>query len=116
MIHSVTGVSDDIDLDVALEQVIDQCRQQLGRKRPQVGLLFSSCLKADFPKILSVILETFQGLELVGCTTDGEVNRETGFIEDSISLMLLASDTVEFSTAVAKNLSRNAESSFKTAF
>ncbi|MGB3211226.1 MAG: FIST N-terminal domain-containing protein [Desulforhopalus sp.] len=115
MIQSVIGVSDDIDLTVAIEEVISECTKSLGDLIPQVGILFTSCMKADFPDILNRILQSFPGVELIGCTTDGEINRETGFIEDSISLLLLSSDSVEFSTAIARNLSDNAEASFVTA-
>lgn len=116
MIHSAIGISDDIEIGVALEEVIEQCVRQLGTCRPQAGILFSSCMDADFPEILNRILQQFPGLQLIGCTSDGEISRETGFIEDSLALLLLASDTLEFATAVATNISENAKESFKLAF
>lgn len=116
MIQAVIGISDDIDLGVSIEEVLEQCRQQLGTCRPQAGILFTSCMDADFSEILGRILRVFPGLQLVGCTTDGEITRETGFIEDSLALLLLSSDTLEFATAVATNLSRNAKESLQTAY
>jgi hypothetical protein len=116
MIQTATGISDDIDLALALEDVIDQCRQQLGTIRPQAGILFSSCLDADFPKVLSRILEEYPDIQLIGCTSAGEISHHTGFIEDSIALLLLYSDTLEFVTAIATNLSQNAEESFRIAY
>jgi hypothetical protein len=116
MIKTAIGISDDIDLDAAIEEVIGQCLKQLGTCRPQAGILFSSCMDADFPKILNRILRDFPGLQLIGCTSDGEISRETGFIEDSLALLLLSSNTLEFATAVATNISGNAKDSFRTAF
>ncbi len=116
MLQAAIGISDDIDLDVAIEEVIGQCLKQLGTSRPQAGILFSSCMDADFPGILGRILRDFPGLQLIGCTSDGEISRETGFIEDSLALMLLSSDTLEFATAVATNISVNAKDSIRTAY
>jgi hypothetical protein len=116
MIQATIGISDDIDLAVAIEEVVEQCRQQLGSLRPQAGMLFTSCMDADFSEILGKILREFPGIQLIGCTTDGEITRETGFIEDSLALLLLSSDTLEFATAVATNLSQNAKNSFHAAY
>jgi hypothetical protein len=116
MLQAVIGISDDIDLSVAIEKVISSCRLQLGSLRPRAGILFTSCMDADFPGILGRILREFPGLHLVGCTTDGEISRPTGFIEDSLALLLLSSDTVEFSSAIAQNLSANAQTSLQAAF
>ncbi|MBU1564391.1 MAG: FIST C-terminal domain-containing protein [Proteobacteria bacterium] len=116
MIQAAIGISDDIDIDVAIEEVLGQCQKQLGTSRPQVGILFSSCMEADFSEILGRILREFPKLQLIGCTTDGEISRETGFIEDSLALLLLSSDTLEFATAVATNISTNAEDSLGKAY
>lgn len=116
MLQAVIGISDDIDLSVAIEKVIGSCRLQLGLLPPGAGILFTSCMDANFPGILGRVLHEFPGLHLVGCTSDGEISRQTGFIEDSLALLLLASDTVEFSSAIARNLSENAETSLQAAF
>ena len=116
MIQTAIGISDDIDLAFALEEVINQCGQQMGTIRPQAGILFSSCMDADFPKILSRILEEYPDIQLIGCTSNGEISHHSGFIEDSIALLLLSSDTLEFATAIATNLSQNAEKSFHIAY
>lgn len=118
MIHSVIGISDDIDLAVAIEDVIAECQNKWGDWSclPQVGILFTSCMDANFSDLLARILREFPDLQLIGCTTDGEISRQTGFIEDSLALLLLSSDTLQFATAVATDLSQNAEASFRAAF
>lgn len=73
MLHSVIGVSDDIELGTALEEVIEECREKLDGHTPRVGILFSSCIDANFKDILFRIEKAFSGLQLIGCTTDGEI-------------------------------------------
>lgn len=116
MIQAAIGISDDIDIGVAIEEVLKQCRQQLGASRAQAGMLFSSCMDADFSAILGRILGEFPGLQLIGCTSDGEISRESGFSEDALALLLLASDTLEFATAVATNLSEKGQDSLRAAY
>jgi len=112
MLHSAIAVSDDIDFDLAVETVINECTKQIGNNTPQVGIVFTSCMDADFSMMLKKITNAFNGIELLGCTTDGEVSRDTGFIEDSVALLLLASDNVRFATSVAENISVDAGKGF----
>lgn len=116
MLKAVIASSDDIDLATALDDIIDQCHRQLAGATPQAGILLTSCMNADFADILAKILQEFPGLQLIGCTTDGEITSATGFIEDSLSLLLLSSDTVQFATAIATDLSKNANQALKTAY
>ena len=116
MLHSVIGVSDDIELATALEEVIGECREKLESHTPRVGMLFSSCMDVNFADILSRIEREFPGIQLIGCTTDGEITPQTGFIEDALALLLLCSDTIEFATAIATNLSKDPIVAFTEAF
>lgn len=109
-------MSDDIDIEDALEAVLHQCTAQLGDTKPQVGVLFTSCMDVDFTWLLGSIMTAFPGIELVGCTTDGELCRETGFLEDALALLLLSSDTVQFGTAVATDISQDPARAFASAF
>jgi small ligand-binding sensory domain FIST len=92
MLFTAIATSDDIDIADALTEVITDCRRQLAGRSAQAGILFASCMDADFEEALEVILSHFPGLQLIGCTSDGEFTPATGFIEDSLSLMLLSSD------------------------
>ena len=51
--------------------------------------------------ILAAVLVTFSRLELIGCTTDGELSSEHGFSEDSAVLCLLAGDDVRIAKLAA---------------
>jgi len=116
MLKAAIGVSDDIDLEDAIEQVLSQCRKQLGDTLPQVGILFTSCMDADFQFVLDRFNTALPSMELIGCTTDGEISPRLGFSEDSVALLLLSSDTAVFSTALAENISATPRESIFKAF
>lgn len=116
MITSVIGVSDDIDVSEAVKNVVQQCKDQLKGKKPHVGVLFTSIMEADFTEMLTEINRSFPGVQLIGCTTDGEIVPQLGFVEDAVALLLLSSEEVKFATAIACNISQNPEESFRAAF
>jgi hypothetical protein len=99
-------------LDAALEEIMAQCEQQLEGTQPQVALLYA-CIDCDHQAILDAIARRWPGLPLVGCTTDGELTSQVGFQEDSISLMLLASEELTFYTRVARDLSQGIEAAIQ---
>ncbi|MCB2216789.1 FIST signal transduction protein [Desulfofustis glycolicus] len=105
MLTTAIGVSDHIDQRQAIAAVLDQCETALAGARPQAGILFTSIIDGDFPYFLDKITSRFPGIELIGCTTDGEIVADQGFVEDAVALLLLASDHLRFASAVACNLS-----------
>jgi hypothetical protein len=110
MLTTAIGVSDHIDHRQAIAAVLDQCETALQGTRPQAGILFTSIIDADFTYFLDRIQSRFPGIELIGCTTDGEIIANQGFVEDAVALLLLASDHLRFASAVASDLStRGAE-------
>lgn len=116
MLKVAMSVSDDIDVEVAVSSVLSECSDQLAGESPQVGILFTSCMDADFTAMVERITTYYQDIELIGCTTDGEITSKLGFSEDSVALLLLASDTVTFATSVAQNISKSPERSVHKAF
>lgn len=65
--------------------------------------------------ILAIIQEAFPAIQLVGCTTDGELSSEMGFTEDSLILMVFASDTVEISAGAGREVDRRGEAAGREA-
>ncbi|WP_457551977.1 FIST signal transduction protein, partial [Desulfobacula sp.] len=116
MLKVAMAVSDDIDVKVAVESVLRECSDQMAGELPQVGILFTSCMDADFTAMLARITTYFQDIDLIGCTTSGELTSKQGFSEDSVALLLLTSDTVHFATSVAQDISKNPERSIHKAF
>lgn len=108
------GHSIDPMLDVAMEEIISRCEQQLGDAQPGAAILYA-CIDCDHQQILDTLAERWPGLPLVGCTTDGELSSQMGFQEDSISLMLFSSEKIDFQVTVARDLSQGMEASIAQA-
>lgn len=94
MFKAVVGHSEDVLTAEAAREAISQIKASLADRQPQAGLLFCS-VDFDHAVLLAEIRTAFPGIQLVGCTTDGELSSSLGFAEDSLTLMAFVSDTVE---------------------
>jgi hypothetical protein len=101
---AVVGHSEEADADAAVAEILQQCKSRLDGTVPKAGLLFAA-IDFDHQTLLCEIARTFPGMELIGCTTDGEISSELGFREDSATLILFASDTVDITAGVGRGLS-----------
>jgi hypothetical protein len=106
MLKVAIGHSDDVDSADAIEAVLEQCQDSLNGLRAQAGLLFSS-IDQDFQLILDKINETYPGIELIGCSTDGEFSSLLGFVEDSIALTLFHSGECKWKAGVGRDISKD---------
>jgi len=106
MLKVAIGHSDDADSSDAIEEVLEQCQESLNGLPAQAGLLFAS-IDQEFQLILNKINETYTGIELIGCSTDGEFSSVLGFAEDSITLTLFHSDECEWKAGVGHDISKN---------
>ncbi len=118
MFKVAIGQGEDVDTRNAVDRAISRCRFQLRGLRPQAGILFSS-IDFDHNLVLGEIEHSFPGIDLVGCTTGGEFSSDFGFSDDSINLILFASDTVEIKAGIGTQISLDpvgaAESAVKQA-
>jgi hypothetical protein len=105
---AVVAHSGDVDALDAAHELVAQARQKLDGERPLVGLLFTA-IDYEAEIILSTVLDAYPGIELIGCTTDGELSSELGFAEDSAVLCLIAGDEVNVACGVARNVSSDPE-------
>lgn len=113
MIDSVFSMSDDLDPVVGVRRVVEECRKTLAGRPAHAGLFFTSCLDIDYALMLVEIHKVFPEIELVGCTTDGEITRQIGCSEDSSALMILSAPELRFAAAVAEHLADDPRSSVK---
>lgn len=107
MFKVMIGHSNDFNSDDAISDVLDQCTSQIEKQQPQAGILMAA-IGFDHPLILSRIQDAFPGIAIIGGTTDGEVSSVMGFQEDSLTLILFCSDTVEIHAGLGRGLSKNA--------
>ena len=107
MLKIVVAHSEDPNSQDAIEEVLEQCISQLADNIPQAGLLFAA-IDFEHALILQAINQVFPELELIGCTTDGEMSSILGFQQDSLTLMLFCSDTIEIHAGVGYDTQKNA--------
>lgn len=100
------GHSEDIDSAEAIADILEQCATGLEGIQAQAGLVYASN-DHEFELILNTINEAHPNIQLIGCTTDGEMSSTLGFTEDSLNLILFSSDEIEFTAGVADGVSRN---------
>jgi hypothetical protein len=96
----VVGHSHDLDSADAIAEALDACAEALGRKTPQAGLLFAG-IDHDHQALLDGIDARYPGVQLIGCTTHGELSSDC-ITEDSVVLMLFHSERVQFRVGVAE--------------
>lgn len=103
MLQVYVGHSEDVLASEATAEVLGQLREVLGGAQPQAGVLFCS-LDFDHAVVLAAIQAAFPAMELIGCTTDGEMSSVQGFREDSVVLMVFVSDTVEIRAGIGRQV------------
>jgi hypothetical protein len=114
MFTAVVGHSEDLDSVAAADEVLAQCRARLKGAPPKAGLLFAA-IDFDHQVLLDEINRQVPGIQLIGCTTDGEISSELGFREDSVTLILFASDTVDITAGVGRGLSTDVAGACRSA-
>ncbi len=108
------GHSEDPDSRAAIAEVLHQCQRALGKELPQAGILFAA-IDFDHPLILAQIQTAFPDIELVGCTTNGEMSSVLGFQEDSLTLMIFCSDQITIRAGFGRGVSQNSDSAVQEA-
>lgn len=108
MLVAASGHSEDVDTPSAFEEIREQCEAALEGTPPKAGLFFAG-IDFEHQELLDAINDAWPGIELIGCTTDGELSSCLGFQEDSISLLLFASDTINFASGLGRGLSEDAQ-------
>jgi hypothetical protein len=103
MFRMAVGHSDDIDLDQAMAAVLAKCDAALGGVKPRAGLLYGSW-DADHQRLADTVMDHYPQIELAGATSAGEMSSVIGLAEDSVALALFASDTVEITAGLGRNL------------
>ncbi len=108
------GHSEDPDSRSAITEVLQQCQRDLGEKMPQAGILFAA-IDFDHLLILAQIQKSFPGIELVGCTTNGEMSSVLGFQEDSLVLMIFCSDQITIRAGFGRRVSQDIDGAVQEA-
>lgn len=102
--RAVVGHSQEIDSSEATEEVLRQCREQLGSERPRAALVFAS-VEYDHSILLAKLSAAWPGLPVIGSTTDGEVSSQAGYLADSVLVVLLAGDDIRAEAGLGNGIS-----------
>jgi len=103
MFRMAVGHSDDIDVERALDAVIHECDAGLRGATPKAGLLLASW-DSDHGALIDRIRGRYPGIELAGATSAGEMSSVLGFAEDSVALALFASDAIDITAGMGRDL------------
>lgn len=106
--------SEEFDTEAVLQELVQQCVEQLGGRSPSAGILFAA-IDIEHEAVLAGIAERWPDLQLIGCTTDGEISSARGFCEDSVNLILFGSDVVEITAGIGRDVSAGIEVACKQA-
>ena len=114
MLRMAVGHSDDVDAADALAIAIDQCRAQLDGLAPQAGFLVAAFDSFD-PSLVASVRAAFPGCALMGSTSSAEMSSTSGFLEDSVSLALFASDDIDITAGLGLGLDRDVDAACREA-
>ncbi|TGL61222.1 hypothetical protein EHQ58_05430 [Leptospira ognonensis] len=102
------GQCEDIDVERATSIALERALLGIGGLTPQVALVFAG-QEFDHKKMLQIIQDKFNNLKTIGCTTAGELTSDFGFSDDSIIIILFASDEVEMGIGIGFDPSHSSE-------
>ena len=114
MLKMAVGHSDDVDPHDAIRAAIDQCRTALDGVTPTVGLLLSVFESFD-PSLIELVRGAFPGITVMGATSSAEMSSIGGFLEDSVTLAVFASDDVDITTGLGSGLGTDVDAACRRA-
>jgi hypothetical protein len=104
LLTMAVGQGDDVDPSDAIATAIGQCREALGGQAPRAGILFAAWESFD-PSILTAVVDAFPTATVMGTTSAAEISSTDGYLEDSLTLAMFASDTVDITAGMGSGLS-----------
>jgi hypothetical protein len=114
MLKVVVGHSDDVDAEDAADSILEQCRTQLGGVTPRAALAFSG-YDVEMEPVLRAVREEYPEIELIGSSSAGEMSPGSGYQEDSVLLVMFASDEVDITAGLAEHVYDDIEGSIRAA-
>ena len=114
MFRMAVGHSDDIDFETALADVLEQCGTALEGLTPKAALLLAAW-DIDHQQAVDAIRARYPGIQLAGTTTGGEMSSVIGYQQDSLELALFASDVVDITAGLGRELGADPVAAVKEA-
>jgi hypothetical protein len=114
MLKMSVGHSDDVDASDAIAAAIEQCRAGLDGLTPQAAILIVAYETFE-PAMLAAVRDAFPGTAVVGATSAAELTSVGGFMEDSVSLTVFASDEIDITVGFARGLGDDVDATTRAA-
>jgi len=92
----------------AAEYLINDCKQKLGEYSANAGLLFIA-IDYEFQIFIDKVNDSFPNIQLIGCTTDGEMSSELSYCQDSATLIVFHDETIHFKAGLGIGLDTDVE-------
>ena len=106
--------SEDPDTDGAIEELLELVEERTGDVPVRGGVVFAG-IEHEHSKLLNAICDAYEGIALIGCTTDGEFSSENGFCEDSIVLLLFVGDAISVGVGLGRGVSADTDAAARHA-
>jgi hypothetical protein len=114
MFKMAVGHSDELDTELAAEELLAQCAEALAGAQAKAGILLASHeLEGD--ELLSFIRAAHPDIELIGCTTLAPISSAAPLTEGGATLTLFASDVIEFGAGFGPSMSTDLVASARAA-
>lgn len=104
MFKIATGTSEETDSIEAVKEALEIAIEGMDGVQPKAGLAFVG-IDTDVDALVKAFAEALPGVELAGCTTDGEVAGPYGFLEDSVVITLFGSEEIDFTVGIGHGAS-----------
>ena len=108
------GQTDELDGEFAVREILEQCADAVDGLVPQPGLLLASH-DFDIAEVLPAISAAYPGIELIECTTIAPMSSVADYAEGSTTLTLFASDVLNFTTGLGRNVAKDVASATRQA-
>ncbi len=108
------GHSDDPLTSSAVDEITEQITTKMSGLLPQAAMVFIA-QHHDIALVARTVCDTFPGIQLIGCTTNGEVSSELRFQQDSIAIIAFHSTSLMFRSTMARNIDQNTYASVAAA-
>jgi hypothetical protein len=103
MFRMSVGHSDDVDLASAMAVIFAECEDGLAGAPPTAGLVMDAWGN-DHQAVVDAVRARYPGIELAGSSSGGEMSSALGFREDSVALVLFASDSIDIVAGLGRDL------------
>ncbi|MGI9667436.1 MAG: FIST signal transduction protein [Acidimicrobiia bacterium] len=108
------GHTEELDGASAASDLLEQCASSLDGETPRAGLFFAAH-DLDIEDALAAIAAVHPDLELIGCTTLGAMSSSGGFQPGSTTLTLFASDVLDFTVGLGRDVMEDPGLAVRTA-